>query len=62
MESLPAALFLLLPSAPLVLVYAAGIIVALPKMGDHRKASAFALTGFLGLLLGTRIRAVATLS
>jgi hypothetical protein len=61
MESLPAAFFLLLPSAPLVLVYATGIIVALLKMGKYRNASAFALTGFVGLLLGALIRAAGTL-
>jgi hypothetical protein len=61
MESLPAALFLLLPSAPLVVVYAAGIIVASVNMGDYRKASVFALTGFVGLLLGALIRAGGTL-
>jgi formate hydrogenlyase subunit 3/multisubunit Na+/H+ antiporter MnhD subunit len=44
-----------------VLVYAAGIIVALLKRGDYPMASAFALTGFGGLLLGALIRAVATL-
>jgi hypothetical protein len=60
MES-PAALLLLLPSAPLVLVYAAGIIVALLKIGDYGKASGFALTGFVGLLLATLIRAASTL-
>jgi hypothetical protein len=57
MDSQLAAFFLLLPSAPLVLVYAIGIIVALLKMGLHRKASAFALAGFAGLLLSTLIRA-----
>ncbi len=57
MESWLAAFFLLLPSAPLVLVYVAGIILALLKMGDCRKASAFALAGFVGLLLGALIRA-----
>jgi hypothetical protein len=61
MESLPAALLLLLPSAPLVLVYAAGILVALVRIGDYRKTSAFALTGFVGLLLGALIRAAGTL-
>ena len=61
MESLPAALLLLLPSAPLVLVYAAGILVALVRIGDYRKASALALTGFVGLLVGTLIRAAGTL-
>jgi formate hydrogenlyase subunit 3/multisubunit Na+/H+ antiporter MnhD subunit len=61
MESLPAAFFLLLPAAPLVLVYAAGIIVALLKKADYPMASAFALTGFSGLLMGTLIRGTATL-
>jgi hypothetical protein len=61
MEPLPAALVLLLPAAPLALVYAAGIIVALLMMGTYRKASAYALTGFVGLLLATLIRAAATL-
>jgi uncharacterized protein YebE (UPF0316 family) len=62
MESLPpAAFFLLLPLAPLVLVYVVGIALALLNMGDYRKASAFALTGFAGLLLGALIRAAATL-
>jgi hypothetical protein len=60
-SSLPAALFLLLPAAPLVLVYAVGIILALLMMGTYRKASAFALTGFVGLLLATLIRAAGTL-
>jgi hypothetical protein len=60
-ESLPPEFRLLLPLAPLVLVYAAGIIVALVNMESHRKASAFALTGFVGLLLGALIRAAGTL-
>jgi formate hydrogenlyase subunit 3/multisubunit Na+/H+ antiporter MnhD subunit len=57
----PAAFILLVPLAPLVLVYLAGIALALLNMGDYRKASAFALTGFVGLLLGAVIRAAATL-
>jgi hypothetical protein len=61
MDSSTAALFLLLPSVPLVLVYAAGIIAALLNMVAYRKASTFALTGFIGLLLTVLIRGTATL-
>jgi hypothetical protein len=60
-ESLPAVLLMLLPTVPLALVYATGIIVALVKIGSHRRASAFALTGFVGLLLSALIRAGGTL-
>ena len=51
----------LLPWGPLLLVYAAGIIVSLVTIGTHRKVSAFALTGFVGLLLSALIRAATTL-
>jgi hypothetical protein len=60
MES-PAALLLLLPAAPLMLAYAAGIIVALVHIGDYPKASAFALAGFVGLLFSALVRAAGTL-
>jgi formate hydrogenlyase subunit 3/multisubunit Na+/H+ antiporter MnhD subunit len=61
MESLTATLLVLLPSAPLVLVYVVGIILALVNMEGYRRASAFALTGFVGLLLGALIRAAGIL-
>jgi hypothetical protein len=60
-ESLPAAFLMLLPAVPLALVYVAGITVALVNMGSNRRASAFALTGFVGLLLAALIRAAGTL-
>jgi hypothetical protein len=44
-----------------MLAYVAGIILALVNMGDYRQASAFALTGFVGLLLGALIRAAGPL-
>jgi hypothetical protein len=39
----------------------AGITVALVNIGDYRKASALALTGFIGLLLSALVRASSTL-
>ena len=57
MESAAVLFLVLLPYVPFVLVYAAGIIVSLAMIGRYRKVSALALTGFVGLSLGTLIRA-----
>jgi formate hydrogenlyase subunit 3/multisubunit Na+/H+ antiporter MnhD subunit len=60
MESNTAALFMLLPSAPIVLVYLAGIIVALVNASRYRKPAMYALAGFIALLLAAMVRAAAT--
>lgn len=55
-----AAFFMLLPATPIVLVYLAGIIVALINANRHRKPAMFALAGFIALLVAAIIRAGST--
>ena len=57
MESFAPAFILLLPSAPLVLVYVVGAIFALVKLRTWPKAATFALIGFLGDLVAQLMHA-----